>query len=261
MDWSKIKTIFILTFLALDIYLLYEFFKLRDANKYEFITETSFEDKLAGDKIKYVELPKNLAKETYVSAKPKIFKKDDFGKMKGQSFTIIDGTSMQGILDEPFQLGKSFELSELNSFVRSKIPFGEQYVYFNKNEQDHTIVFYQQYLNKTFYKNINGMLTLHLNDDNEIISYKHTLLEGIESLSEKQEVLPPIKAIETLYDNGVLQPKSKITKVELGFYTLVQLTESQVLTPTWRFVVNDKENLFVNAFEGKIIQISDDTKK
>jgi regulatory protein YycI of two-component signal transduction system YycFG len=105
------------------------------------------------------------------------------------------------------------------------------------------------------------MLTLHLNDENEIISYKQTLLEGIEVLSQKQEVLPPIKAIETLYDNGVLQPKSKITKVELGFYTLVQLTESQVLTPTWRFVVDDKENLFVNAFEGKIIQIADDQKK
>ena len=30
MDWSKIKTIFIISFLILDIYLMYEFFKIRE---------------------------------------------------------------------------------------------------------------------------------------------------------------------------------------------------------------------------------------
>ena len=69
MDWSKIKTIFILTFLILDVYLLYQFMKIRDANKYEFITEASFEDKLKADEIKYIELPKTTIKDQYVSAK------------------------------------------------------------------------------------------------------------------------------------------------------------------------------------------------
>ena len=135
--------------------------------------------------------------------------------------------------------------------------FGDQYEYFAINEDDHTVTYFQKYQNKPFYHNINGKLTLQLNEKNEIISYKQTLLEKIEDLSEKQEVLPPIKAIETLYDNGELLPYSKITKVELGYFTLVQLSASQVLTPTWRFVVDDKENLFVNAFEGQIIQIED----
>ena len=48
MDWSKIKTIFILTFLILDVYLLFQFMKIRDANKYEVITEASIEDKAEG---------------------------------------------------------------------------------------------------------------------------------------------------------------------------------------------------------------------
>lgn len=260
MDWSKIKTIFILTFLALDIYLLYEFFKLRDANKYEFITETSFEENLKADEISLVTLPKNVNKETYVSAKPKIFKKDEFDKIKGVHFTIIDGTVLQGTLENPVKLGKDFQISELNAFVKNKVLYGEQYQYFSQDNQEIGVTFYQQFKNKTIYNNINGRLTLHINDENEIISFTQTLLEEVESLQEDQEVLPPLKAIETLYDNGLLQPKSKITKVELGLHTLVQLTASQLLTPTWRFVVDDKENLFVNAFEGQIIQM-DETKE
>jgi regulatory protein YycI of two-component signal transduction system YycFG len=259
-DWSKIKTIFILTFLALDIYLLYEFFKLRDTNNYEFITETSFEERLASDNIEYVELPKNIDKDVYVGAKPKIFKKDELAKVKGQRFTILDGTVIKGELEEPVKLSKDIGISEVNAFVKSKIIYADQYKYFDFNKEDLTITYYQQYQNRTLYNNINGMLTLNLNDKNEIISYKQTMLEEIEGLSEKQDVLPPLKAIEALYDHGDLKPNSKITKVELGFFTLVQLTASQVLTPTWRFVVDDKENLFVNAFEGQIIEMTDEEK-
>jgi len=260
MDWSKIKTIFIITFLALDIYLLYEFFKLRDANKYEFITETSFEENLAADDIEYVTLPKAEGKETYVSAKPKLFKNEALSKIKGVHFTIIDETVLQGVLEDPVKLGKDFQISELNAFVNGKVLNGDQYQYFSQDSQEKSVTFYQQFKNKTIYNNINGRLILHLNDENEIMSYTQTYLEEIESLQESQDVLPPIKAIETLYDNGLLQPKSKITKVELGLHTLVQLTASQLLTPTWRFVVDDKEDLYVNAFEGQIIQM-DETKE
>ena len=44
MDWSKIKTIFIVSFLILDIYLVYEFFKIQVTNEYEIQTEASAEN-------------------------------------------------------------------------------------------------------------------------------------------------------------------------------------------------------------------------
>ncbi|WP_147536016.1 two-component system regulatory protein YycI [Bacillus marasmi] len=260
MDWSKIKTIFILTFLALDIYLLYEFFKIRDASKYDFITETSFEEHLAQDKIDYVDLPTNLTKDTYVSAKPKVFRKEEYGKMKGVNYSITDGTVLQGVFDQPISM-KDLQKSDLNALVVNKILYGDQYKYFSQNKEEQTITFYQQFKNKTIYNNINGKLTLYVNERNEIYSFSQTLLEEIELLQEEHDVLPPIKAIETLYENGLLEPRTKITKVELGLHTLVQLTASQLLTPTWHFVVDDKENLYVNAFEGQIIEIDDNKEK
>jgi regulatory protein YycI of two-component signal transduction system YycFG len=64
--------------------------------------------------------------------------------------------------------------------------------------------------------------------------------------------------LETLHQKGDLLPKSKITKVELGYSTLIQLAASQALAPTWRFVVDDKESLYVNALEGQIIEFNSD---
>ena len=89
------------------------------------------------------------------------------------------------------------------------------------------------------------------------------ILRKLRNFSKSEKLIQPIKAIETLYTKAdVLQPKSKITKVELGYYTLVPLMDTtQVLNPAWRFVINDKESLYVSAFEGKIIELNSEKKK
>jgi regulatory protein YycI of two-component signal transduction system YycFG len=260
-DWSKIKTIFIVTFLILDVYLLFQFMKMRDANKFEVITETSFEDKLKADEIKYIELPKAPIKDQYLSAKPKTFTKTDLEKLKGQSATFKEpGTTLLVTLEKPFQLNSKFEPVELAAFLKDNVLYGEHYQFWEKNDKKNTITYFQQYENYPLYENINGMITFTVNADNQIISYQQTYLEGIEKLTAKEEVLPPLKAIETLHQKGILKPKSKITKIELGYSTLIQLAASQVLAPTWRLVVDGKESLFVNAFEGQIIEFDSEEK-
>jgi regulatory protein YycI of two-component signal transduction system YycFG len=110
------------------------------------------------------------------------------------------------------------------------------------------------------FNNINGMITFTMDEDNQIVSYEQTFLESIEKLTGTEEILRPLNAIETLHQKGMLKSKSKITEVELGYSTLIQLAASQVLAPTWRFEVDGKESLFVNAFEGQIIQFNSDDK-
>lgn len=261
MDWSKIKTIFILTFLILDVYLLFQFMKIRDANKYEVITPASVEEKLKADEIKYVELPKNPIKAQYLSAKPKIFTKGDIAKLKGQKAILLGtGTTIEATLEKPFQLSSKFEPAELSSLLSQNILYGDHYQFWDKDDKKNTITYYQENDNIPFYKNINAMITFNYNSDNQIVSYQQTYLEGIEKLANKEEILPPIKAIETLHQKGELKPKSKITKIELGYSNLIPLSASQILAPTWRFVVDDKQSLFVNAFEGQIINFDSEEK-
>ncbi|MGZ4161288.1 MAG: two-component system regulatory protein YycI [Neobacillus sp.] len=261
MDWSKIKTIFIITFLILDVYLLYQFLKIRDANKYEVITEASVEEKLKADEIQYVELPKAVIKDQYLSAKPKLFNKSDISKLKGQVATVKNGTTIESVLEKPVQISSKFEPADLSNFIKDNLLYGDHYQFWEKSDKLNTITYFQENDNYPFYKNINGMITFKLNSDDQIVSYEQTYLEEIEKLTAKEEILPPLKAIETLHQKGLLKPKSKITKIELGYSTLIQLAASQVLAPTWRFVVDDKESLFVNAFEGQIIQFNSDEKK
>ncbi|PLR79991.1 hypothetical protein CVD25_19800 [Bacillus canaveralius] len=259
MDWSRIKTIFILTFLVLDIYLTYEFLKFRDENKFELSTETSIEDKLAADEIDYPDFPKDPIRDQYLSAKPKYFSKEELQSLSGQN-TFVEGSTIQVVLKEPVKLSKEFKPADMNSLLKNNVLHGSDYEFWEKNNDEGTITYYQKYKEKYLYKNTNGSLVFLLNDQNEIFSYTQTYLEEIEELTEQEEVLKPLKAIEALYQKGMLPPESEITKVELGYYTLEQLSASQVLTPAWRVVVNDEESFFVNAFEGQIIQLSDGEK-
>jgi regulatory protein YycI of two-component signal transduction system YycFG len=267
LDWSKIKTIFIVTFLILNIYLFSEFYKIyNEADQIDYMSETSLENKLKTEEIKYGELPKNIKKGRYVSATPKKFAKDELEKiasttLKGQAITIKNETTIESILDEPIELKKDFSPEDLTGILRNNIYKGDQYRFWNISMIDQTITYYQQLQEKILYKNINGELTFYFNENNEIIGYKQTFLENFEEFSEDENILQPMKAIETLYENGKLPFGSEISAVEMGYYTLVQLTSSQVLTPVWRFVLNGEEDLFVNAIEGQIIQLNNEDKK
>jgi regulatory protein YycI of two-component signal transduction system YycFG len=260
MDWSKIKTIFIITFLILDVYLLYQFMKIRDDNKYEVITEASFEEKLKAAEIKYVDLPKDPIQAQYLSAKPKVFTQVDIEKLKKQSVEVrgTGTTTLHVTFEKPLQITAKFEPAELSSLLNDDVLFGEDYQFGEKSDTDHIITYFQTSEGVPLFKNINGMITFNIDEDNQIVSYDQTYLVEMETLTAKEEILPPLKAIETLHQKGMLKSKSNITAIELGYSTLIQLAASQVLAPTWRFEVDGKESLFVNAFEGQIIQFNSD---
>ncbi|WP_174734674.1 two-component system regulatory protein YycI [Mesobacillus harenae] len=260
MDWSRIKSIFILTFFILNVYLAYQFFNVRDAAKYEYIKEASFEEKLKNDDIQYKDLPKEQEKTQYISVKPKQFLESELPEREGELQTLRNGgTLLEVIFENPIKLPSKFDPTQFSAYIKQNIENGDQYTFWEKNDVNRTITFYQQSEGRTFYQNIYGKLIFTFNEDGGIVSYQQTFLEVNEQLGEKQELLSALRAIETLYNRGLLEPKSEITKIELGYATIVQLSASQqVLAPTWRFVINGEENLYVHAFEGQVIQFGEE---
>lgn len=265
MDWSKIKSIFIITFLILDVYLLYEFFKMIDLNEIEVQTHTeaSIEKRLMADEIEYVSLPKNFVEDHYLKAKPKTFTEEDVQKklLEYNAVDILNGTVLEVELRDPIKISEKLGRTELINYMKNNVLYGEEYLFWNISSDHKVITFYQHINGKQLFQNSNGELTFYLNDDSEIVSYRQTYLEEVQELSKLEKIIQPIKAIEILYTNGVLLSKSKIVDVDLGYYTLVPLSDTaQVLNPAWRFVVGDKY-FFVSAFEGKIIDLNDKDKK
>jgi regulatory protein YycI of two-component signal transduction system YycFG len=162
--------------------------KIRDANKYEYITPTSIEEMLKIDEISYKELPKGPFKDQYLSAKPKLFTKDDSTELKGQTTALKEpSTSLQVKLDKPISLNAKFEAADITSFIKDNVLYGDQYQFWKKDDKKNTITYFQQYGNMTLYENLSGMITFHIDDKNQIASYEQTYLEDIEKMTEKRK--------------------------------------------------------------------------
>ena len=132
--------------------------------------------------------------------------------------------------------------------------YGDQYHFWKKSSDGSSIFYTQQYKDKPLFENEKARLEFHVNSENEIYSYTQTYLEDIQELSNPEKIIQPIKAIEVLYEKRELPSNSKITNLELGYYTFTDLSDTtQVLNPAWCFNVEGKGKLYVSAFEGENI--------
>jgi regulatory protein YycI of two-component signal transduction system YycFG len=253
-DWNKTKTIFIITFLILDLFLAYQLIQKRNSSQLDVMTEISIDEKLEAEQITYVELPKEPTKASYISAESKKFSEEELAKLNHQQITLIGDSIIHGVFKKPIPLPDTDGTSLLQQLLQDHIIKSDQYVFWKKDEKTNTLIFFQQFKGRTIFQNEKAKLIIYLNDKNEMVSYEQTLLENIEHVDEEQEILPAIKALEILYRNSVLTSGSHVSKVELGYYTLAPGTASQVLAPTWHIVVDEKNDFYVNAFEGQIIK-------
>ncbi|MFS0784067.1 two-component system regulatory protein YycI [Bacillus sp. 1P06AnD] len=252
MDWSKTKTIFIIVFLVLDVFLLHQYIS-KKSTQYEYLSESSIEDNLKENDIQYTTLPKKTGTDQYISTKRKVFSKDDTKKLKLQNQSTInpEGNILSVELNTPLPVGEK-DHSEADAFVKGNVLYGEHYKYFGKDKQNNSLVYYQTYKGKMFVKNYFAKLELFMNDKNEILAYKQTYLEDIEPNEGKEDLQDAIKAIEVLYKNGNIPAKSKITNVELVYCYYVE-NSSIIFVPSWWVQLNKTDNLFVTAFDGEIL--------
>ncbi len=257
MDWGRLKAIFIIAFLILDIFLLTQLMNKQKDNKLEVRTDVSLEENLHNDGIDYSVIPKNPIRDQYISANTKVFNEKEIEKLKDQSITIVDGSIIYSKLANPVKVSDKINAQEMEQYVRNNVLYGDQYGFGHYDKKAGTITFYQKHQEKLLFKNRSAHLVFNVDKDNEVYSYEQTMLEEIEPISEKEEVLPAIRAVEAIYRNKLLKQDSKIVRAELGYYTVVNMEASQVLTPTWHVVAEhegEKESMLVNAFEGQIIQ-------
>lgn len=67
MNWSRTKTVFIMTFLLLNLFLGYQLYEVNDENQLSLISGNSTQDRLRENKISIdVELPDDLEEVEYL---------------------------------------------------------------------------------------------------------------------------------------------------------------------------------------------------
>lgn len=267
MDWNKTKTIFIIVFSILNVflYLLY-LDRYNEAQEVEVLGETTIEERLQADNIRYESAPENTLKESYVSGNIHVYSPEELKTLDNQTFEIFDRTELVATFKKPVVLASLEDPATLKDFVNTHVFEGSSYDLYEVDAEAKKAVFFQTINNRQIFFNQNALLTIYWNEDNEVYRYEQTAFEELEDDFEQTEnLLPDEKAVEVLYTRNLLKPNSTITKISLGYSTLVQLTETQVFAPTWRIRVElqdgSKEDYFVNAVEGKIIEFNKESEE
>ncbi len=252
MDWSRAKTIFILSFLVLDIFLILQIIDQKSASTYDYLSDVPVEEQMAADQITLPELPEGPEEEFYIEANVRDFSMENLANPAKNGQLSQESHELQITLDSPYELGENWHINDVDRFVKNFIDSGSEYRYWNYDKTNNTITYFQQYNGKLFYNNRDARIVLQLNEDHEIVSYSQTMLEDITEI-KNQAILSALDAVLILYKNRLLERNDEVIDVELGYYTLVPLKSSQILAPTWRISIAGKDDFFINAVEGHII--------
>ena len=260
LDWNKTKTIFIVVFSILNIFLYSLYVKQRtEAQNVPLIGQTSIEEVLKQENITY-SIPQNVkTNSSNISGRIISFTKEQLEGMKDQMMILTEGnTKIEAELNTPVTVLNEEGKYIFDSFLMDYVYGGNEYSLWEIDKEAGKALFFQQAINEPIYYSPNAMLIVEWNEEGQVTHYSQKMLEDIsDSDFNQKELLTPLEAVGTLATRGYLKQDSKVKEVTLGYSTLVQLTETQVFAPTWNVRVELKdgqiENYFINAVEGKVI--------
>jgi len=256
-QWSQIKTVFIICFLILNIFLVYQLIN-RQGEEITYIMEPSREEELEFNINGLRDLSDDIFTAPLLYAQNYNYNQEateDLAKLQSQKTVIVDDYYLYSRFDEPIPLNsKGFE-----EVIAENIYKGNDYVYWGEIDSARVLVFFQQVEQPIFF-NQNAVMYIHLNAEGAMTQYVQTRLSQAGEREEERSLIQQYDAVYRLYHNSnVLQTDDTITGARLGYHNIVSLPNGeQLLNPTWDIEVNDEDHHFINALEGHIYSQNED---
>lgn len=260
MDWSRTKSIFIIVFSILNIF-LYTMYVERytEAENLSTLSEPQVDERLAGDNITYPDdLASDPGDEPYISGTRKVFTDEDV-LVDGAQNAIVDNYLLTVTFDEPIRMGDEKDKNSLEAFLTGNIQEGDEYVLWDVVNEENKAIFFQVIKGKTLYHSDSGRVVLYWNDEGLATGYEQTLFTNVVENEQSRDLISPKRAIETLYQNRILRQNSHVASANLGYSVYVAVSEdTRMFLPTWRFVVEQAdgsvEEYYVNAIKDGVIE-------
>ncbi|WP_060678567.1 two-component system regulatory protein YycI [Virgibacillus halodenitrificans] len=206
MQWNQIKTLFILCFLILDVYLLMQFMEKQERADVGVLTsqeETSFESKLEQEDITISDNEVEIEKDSYISVLRREYSDKELSQLADldkQDVEVIDKNLIVSKFEEPIAIPDKAQSADISKLVKSHIIHPEDFTFWGWNKDRNALLFFQEKENRPIYFNENGMLLVYLNKDNEMEYYTQTMLGEAEEQGDLRTLTKPMKAIEILYN-------------------------------------------------------------
>lgn len=257
LDWNKTKTIFIIVFSILNVFLVTLYLnRYNDGIDIEKANDIPIEDQLFVDNIKVPKAEALIKQASYVSGKVHMFNQEEIEKLTNQTAVVKNNYQLFSTFKEPLPITEENTIEKL---LKENIISGSSYGLWKEDEENNSATFFQKVNNRLVYHNSNAKVVAYWNDDKELIGYEQTLLDNLEDFNKPQNLLSTTQAINALYFKLLLKPNSTVKEIKLGYSTLALEAETQVFAPTWHLNVEladgTEEDHFVNAVEGRVIEI------
>ncbi|MBP2078641.1 two-component system regulatory protein YycI [Oceanobacillus polygoni] len=260
MQWGHIKTLFILSFLILNIYLLIQFVdRQQDSEDRDVLDnkESSLEEQLESENITLPAMEYDVTESNYISVSQKTFTTEEqsmLNSMDNLTAAVIDNEFIIAQLREPIPIPVNTTPSRIADLLAPYVAYSEEYEFWDWNEEYRVLIFSQLKEGRPVYLNGSAIILAYLNRNNEITHYTQMMLGESSKQGTTQTVNPPIQAIATLfYRNNLVQDDEVTEEPSLGYLSRIVSEEgSHVFAPTWKVTVNGSRNYFVNAIEGLV---------
>lgn len=253
MQWGQIKSLFIICFLILNVFLAKQLID-RGEETLSFIPEASKEEELELN-ISGLDRLDNEIYEVpllYTSGYNFNAVENFANQLPNQEVVVIDDTTLFSRLKTPIDVSVDNE-DMLKSALAEHVYLGARFQRYRYLEEAGLMVFFQR-INYPIFYNQQALLFVKLNDEKKMTHYMMRALDIVEEEHDDnpQTLLTQYDAIYRLYHNSnILKTGDEVTEVALGYHNLVSLPNGeQLLNPTWRVNVNDTNDYFINAIEG-----------
>lgn len=254
MQWGQIKTLFIVAFLILNVFLIKQLVD-RQEEELSFIPEASKEEELELNVNGLDDLNDESFEAPLLYTQNFDFNTDIAGilDLDDQEIVISDRFYLYSRFVEPKPLNLD-DPTSVRDYINQYVYRGNEYEFFRYFGEENLLVFFQRVEHPIFY-NQNAVLFIQLNEEEEMVRYYQSYLALVDEDHDEesqQTLINQYDAVYRLYHNSnVIETGDTVTDVILGFHNIVSLPNGeQLLNPTWQIRVNDTEDFYMNAIEG-----------
>ncbi len=265
MDFKKIESIFLITFLFLNVYLLIGFLNRSDL---QYASTAPDQVNLIREMEQIgIELPSLNEEERdvfYVQADSNNLLEENVDQLENQAGSIAqDGSLYTSILSDPIEIEGNpddgfteEDYARLDTFIESgAVLFGQEYAYLRYDNAENRFVYAQQ---------VEGLpvadgtseISLFYGSDGNIISYQQSYAGPMTAQGSPLEVITDRQAIEILFQNNQISSNSIVRQPILSYHRTLHLEDLSMYGPIWYIPVIDSTGervLRVDAFERTII--------
>lgn len=263
MNFRRIEWIFLIAFIALDIFLIGAYYNQsgveteKDAGSAR--TTTSVLRSLKDDQITYPSKLSNKENDGYYIASPDddylATKIDQLGKNKAEYSKRDKKLSVN--LDKRVKVKNNDQPEKtINKIVadESMVAEGDEYHYDPNFSSKNGVVYTQMIYGKRV-SSERGMLRFNISKG-YVTGYSQTYLSDIEILREKKNTISQRRALVWLYQYNKLPANSTVRWGNLGYTKLLSVNGSTVYIPSWNFSVKTGGTTVyrrINAFNGAVM--------